>query len=178
MNNLKINMVVLSVLLLGACSNYSNLSKNLIKNGTFILKGGVKNKKVWKTDLHFNRVSWYHELTLFFDLLHTKLESNSPFNSWLSSSEKEIIEDCTDHLITLSYALDSQKISHKDLVNQLSDHGYKEFILPTFFRNLRLHPDFDQVSFNLYKIHGFCRKGPKKGELFLNFPGFEENIIK
>lgn len=177
---IRICLIFCFFLILNGCANYSNLSKNMVKEGTFNLRGGVQGEKKWEESHVFDRMSWYQELTLYFDIIYSQIEANSPFYNWFSESERRRTRKCQELFVVISYSLDSNKISSKDFMEQLSQQGYKEISLTNFEKNLRLHPDYGELSFNLYKIHGFCKKAKKgkktKGANLL-FPGYHTQNI-
>lgn len=155
-------------LLFIACAN---LSKNSIKEGDFSIKRGVYKNQSWDESLNFDRVSWYHELSLNFDLLITKVDSTSPFLNWLSPSEKALFNECKDHFLALTYHLDSDRISKRMFYSQMNEQGYKDYLIPNFARALKLHPDFEFLSLQLYQVSLLCNKD-KAGELEVTFPSF------
>lgn len=165
----RIRLLFCFLLLFSGCST---LSKNMVKSGKVNLNGGVKGQKTWHDTLEFNRLSWFQELTMYFDLLYTKVDSNNPFSHWFSTSERRMANSCKELYLVVSYSLDSKKISRNEFVQQMSKQGYKEIALPHFEQNLRLHPDYAQLSFGLYKFHGFCLKTQRSKEPFLIFPGY------
>ena len=95
------------LLILTACA--SNLSKNFIKEGSHIIKGGFSKNVKWDEKLEFKRYSWFHELTMMFDLMLVDLDENSPFYNWLSDDEKADIAQCNRFQIILLYNLDDKK---------------------------------------------------------------------
>ncbi len=153
----------------------SNLSKNTIKRGDFAIKRGVYKSETWSDSLNFERISWFHELSLNFDLLVTKLDEKSPFMKWFSPSERELFNSCRDHYLVMTYHLDSDRISKRMFYTQMNDQGYKDFLVPNFERAIKLHPDFEFLSLQLYKLTLLCNK-IGQGELEVTFPSF--NTVK
>jgi hypothetical protein len=164
-------------LILNGCANYSNLSKNMVKSGEFNLRGGVQGEKKWEESHIFDRLSWYQELTLYFDLIYTQIGPKSPFYNWFSKSEIRITRKCQELFVVISYSLDSKKISRQNFIEKVRQQGYEEISLPNFEKNLRLHPDYNELSFNLYKIHGFCNKTKKAKRANLVFSGYHTQRI-
>ncbi len=160
-----------------SCSNYSNLSENLVKRGEFLLKGYVSEKGNVSETLSFNRLSWYQELTLISDVIYAHVPRESAFQNWFSESEKDLISQCDDFFVYLSYFLDSNKISHGDFRSQLNSQGYEELALPQFSQYFRMHPDYEKDSFHLYKIHGACKSGSRTKQLSLSYPGFHSQDL-
>ncbi len=164
---------LLILLLLYSCSN---LSKNLVKEGEFSIKSGVHHNLKWDENLEFSRYSWYHELTLLFDVMVTSVDEKSPFFNWFSTSEKVQMEQCDDVMIVVSYALDSKKISRRMLSNEIEKFGYEEILIPTFAKSFNLHPDHEKQSLQLYKTTAFCHKGEadKRERVSVRFPSYKE----
>jgi len=163
------------ITLLALCS-CSNLSKNLVKEGEFSVKSGVHHNLKWNENLEFNRYSWYHELTLLFDVMVTSLDEQSPFFNWFSTEEKIMMEKCDDVMIVMTYALDSKKISRRMLLNEIEKFGYEEVLIPTFSKALKLHPDHEKQSLQLYKTTALCHKGEsdKREKVSIRFPSYPE----
>lgn len=166
-------LIIVSVVcfLLVACST---LSKNYVKNGSFVLDGGTNGEKSWNTSLEFKRLSWYQELTLSFDVMYARVGGSDPFYNWFSESEKEMVGECLDFYVTLLYAMDDSKIAAKHYIAQMDSYGYKKVLLPTFSSYVKNHPGFEMNSLKLYKILGFCRKEKIAKDLNIRFPNFED----
>lgn len=101
-----------------------------------------------------------------------RVEQDSPFRKWFSKDEMGYLEKCNDFFITLNYSHDSKKISVNEVVSQIEQQGYKSISIPYFERHLRLHPDFEKESLQLYKIYGNCLEGSKDSNISIDFPGF------
>lgn len=173
----KRQLLILMVLIFGACAN---LSKNQIITEEFDLRGGKYANQQWDDSLTFERTSWYAELTLVYDLLITKLTPQSPFWQWLSNTEKETINSCKEHYVTVAYAQDSKKVSHSALKVSALEAGYRSFALPQLSNYLQLHPDFAKNSFHLYTVFGLCLEPEraKRENILLQFPNFKEVVLK
>ena len=149
----------------------SNLTKNIIKQDSRYLRGGVFEKMKWDDSLKFERTSWFHELTLVFDSMLAPIDDQSPFYKWLSKSEKDSLDRCQRSYISVSYAYDSKKISQLMYRDILKKQGLKEVAIPQFKGAFALHQDNEKLSLQLYKIKAFCYDGPKK-KLTISFPSF------
>lgn len=167
----------ISFIVLVACLSCSNLSKNLVSEGSFLLEGGVYKDKKWNDNLVFKRVSWYQELTLLYDVIMARVDESSPFYLWFSEHEKRTITECDDFYVSLNYALDPDKISQGMFRAEMEKAGYDEFLLPRFASYLKLHPDFERLALKLYSIYGYCRHKESKGEIKIHFPGFEDKTL-
>lgn len=167
----------ISMFILSACSS-SNLSKNIVQDSTILVKNGTFADKVWKEDLVFQRTSWYHELTLQFDLMMASVSAQSSFNFWFSKEELEQIVKCADARVVMSYSLDTKDIPFSTLNDQLEKSGYTRFDVPEFKKQLLQHPDAVQFGFRLYKVFAICKKSEDHKPLIINFPGYSEKIIK
>ncbi len=171
---LKIISGFVFILFLFSCSS---MSKNIVQHGNYTLNGGVAQNKTWTKGLTFKRVSWYHELFLAFDLNIINKKDLGEFKNWLSPDEREMVEGCHDFNITLSYSGDSKKISHTMFINSMRELGFQSVSVPTFYANLKMHPDFTKNSLTLYRVHGFCSKTENSDELKISFPGFNVEKI-
>jgi hypothetical protein len=158
-----------------SCS--SNLSKNLVQDGNLILRNGTFADKSWKEDLIFQRISWYHELTMQFDLMMAHITPQSSFNFWFSKVELDRMTDCYDSRIVMAYSLDTKDIPHSSLYEQFEKSGFSRFELPEFKKNLFQHPDSQINGFRLYHIFGICKKSKDTNPKHLNFPGYLEKVI-
>lgn len=166
--------VALLTLCLTGCSN---LSKNNVKEGTFLIKNGKVQDKLWKENLSFKRLSWLHELTMQFDLMIADLPPQSGFNFWLSKGEQEQISKCSHFKIILAYTMDSKIIPHSYFNEQLSAAGYKRIELIEFKKHLLQHPDSEMSSLRQYRLIGACQSDIVGKPLKLNFPGYQEVTI-
>ena len=162
---------LLSLIIFVSCTN---LTKNMVKLGEFSIRSGNYKKTTWDESLDFKRISWFHELTLLYDAIYVSLDEQSKFNNWFSLEEERRLKNCGEKLVTLTYSLDSERISHQMFYSQLRNLGYEQFVVPDFTRALKMHPDFEQLSLTLYKINIFCRKEKYAGEIPINFPSFQE----
>lgn len=170
-------LAIFTLLFLTSCA--SNLSKNFIKEGSQSIRGGYSKNVKWDTRLEFKRYSWFHELTMMFDLMITDLDENSPFYNWLSEDEKADVAQCNRFQVALIYSLDDRRISKKDFLIQLEEQGHEQLLLSHFTSNFKLHPDLESMSLQLYDIYGFCKKGiDSKSEISVLFPSFSNLMIK
>lgn len=172
---MKKNLSLLVMLMLFGCSN---LSKNIVDEGTFYLSNGTLADKTWNEDLSFQRYSWYHELTMQFDLMVTKVSAQSGFNFWFSKDELASMNNCKDARLVLAYSLDTKIIPYSMLYDHFDRSGYARIELPEFKRQLLQHPDSTMNSLRLYHVLGFCKKNLTSNQLVINFPGYSEKIIK
>jgi hypothetical protein len=171
LKDMKNNILLLLVFSLSIFS-CSNLSKNLVKKGTLVFHSGKAQDRVWDDDLNFYRLSWFKELTLYFDVLYVKLDQSSPFTNWLSATEKDFLVKCKEPWIILTYAHDSDLISPSMFFEQIERKGFTKYVLNDFSRSLKMHPDYEKMSLVLHKVHGLCGEGNFLSNE-VNFPGFE-----
>jgi hypothetical protein len=155
----------------------SNLSKNTIQQGELPIRNGVFQNQEWKEDLILNRYSWYHELTLQFEVLIGKIPEQSGFNFWLSKDELSEISKCQNFYLMLAYSHDTKNIPYSALNDQLDKSGFKKMELMEFKRNLWQHPDANMNSLRLYQVFGVCKKDNLK-PFRISFPGFSEIEVK
>lgn len=156
----------------------SNLSKNTVDEGRFLLRNGTFADKVWKEDLIFQRNSWYHELTLSFDLMTAHVPPQSSFNFWFSKDELDSIVKCSDFRVVLAYSMDTKEIPYSSLYAQLEGAGYTRFDLLEFKKHIMAHPDAQLNGLRLYHIFGICKKEKDLKPLIINFPGYSEKLLK
>lgn len=173
---MRVNHLLTLILLLLSVS-CSNLSKNSVQVANMPLRNGTFNDKVWKEDLDFKRVSWYHELTLQFDVLFANISPQSSFNFWFSKEELDQMASCFDSKVVLAYSLDTKEIPYSTLYDQLEKSGYSRFDLMSFKKHLLAHPDSQINGFRLYHIFGICKKEDDHKSLIINFPGYSEKSV-
>lgn len=171
---MKIALTLLFLILFSSCSN---LSKNSVGDGTFIVRNGTAGDKVWNESLVLKRVSWYHELTLQFDLMIGNINPQSGFNFWFSKEELADVMKCSDFRIVMAYSLDTKIIPYSYLNEQLEYAGFKKIDLISFKKHILQHPDSEMQSLRLYQIYGACRDGQNLKPLIFNFPGYSEKVI-
>jgi hypothetical protein len=171
------NKFILITFLAALLTSCANLSKNTVKEGDYIVRNGTAGTNIWKENLVFTRVSWYHELTLQFDLMMAPIAPQSSFNFWFSKEELEAAGKCGDFRIVLAYSADTKIIPYSYLNEQLDLAGFKKLDLNAFKRNFMQHPDSEMNSLRLYQLYGVCRSGSEHRPLIFNFPGFTEKTV-
>lgn len=151
----------------------------MITDSENILRGGTNGKILWEDHLVFKRKSWFRELTLYYDLWYAKVESASPFYTWLSESEQRSLSKCRESYWVLAYALDNDKISHTMFREMLKKQGMEEVVLTQVEGHVRVHPDFDGKSLNVYKFMAYCdKKLVRSVPVQLNVPGFLDTPLQ
>lgn len=170
-----VSILTLSALL--ALTSCANLSKNTVKEGDFIVRNGTAGDKTWKENLTLKRVSWYHELTMEFDLIIGSIAPQSGFNFWFGAEELGDAQKCPDFKVLMAYSLDTKILPYSLLNEQLELAGYKKIDLMAFKKNFLQHPDSEMNSLRLYQVYGICRSTKDTKPLILNFPGFSEKVI-
>lgn len=163
------------VLSMTSCA--SNLSKNIVQEAKFVIRNGTFTDKIWREDLVFQRNTWYHELTMQFDLMLANVAPQSAFNFWFSKDELDLMVNCQDSRVVLAYTLDTKDIPYSSLYEQIEKAGYTRFDIPVFKKNVLQHPDAQQNAFRLYHIFGICKKVKDSKPLIINFPGYLEKSI-
>lgn len=168
MNNFKI-LLLLLIFLLNGCSN---LAKNSTSMSEFYLSNGVFAEKNWKEDLIFKKISWFHELTLVFEILDTPYNPQSSFNYWLSVDELNFLNGCKNSEIQLVYSLDTNMIPYSKYFENLEKEGHKRFVLNNFKSHLLSHPDAISNDLRLFQVIGVCKVDQKS--IHINIPGYTE----
>lgn len=163
------------VLFICSCSN---LSKNIVEDGNFYLNNGTFADKKWNESLRFDRYSWYHEMTLQFDLMITSIPPQSGFNFWFSKDELAELNSCQESRVIFIYSLDTKVISYNNLYDQFEKYGFKKVELFEFKKQLRQHPDANMNALKLYNVMGLCRKKSNTNQIVINFPGYSEKLLK
>lgn len=170
------SLLMFVILIAGGCAAYK--THNQTTTGMVTLRGGVYKDESWTKPLKFKRMSWYHGVTLYFDVAIWKANLDSPFAKWFSASEKEFFTKCENLLVTVAYSADPSKISHVNFREQMKLNGYDDVILNTFAASLRSHPSAaDWRLAQNYKIVGYCKRSPTRienGKLIINFPSFAQ----
>jgi hypothetical protein len=154
-----------------------SLTKNTTKEGKLLLRGGVFQGQTWEDRLSFKRHSWFKELTLVFDLMMVRIDRHGPYYNWFSSGEKQVLSECDDAFVAVTYAQDQKKIGQGMFYDQMSEAGYSRFSLATFSRHLTMHPDYEALSLQLYTVEGMCRKEASDRPRQIRFPGFKEIFL-
>ena len=170
-------LVIWVTILLSVFSCSSNLSKNLVTDGNLVLRNGTYTDKRWREDLIFKRSSWYHELTLQFDVMLAYVSPQSAFNFWFSKNELDSMLSCSDSRVVMAYSLDTKDIPYSSLYEQIERAGYTRVDLNEFKKQLLQHPDAQLNGFRLYHIFGICKKHKDAKSLNINFPGYLEKLI-
>lgn len=171
-----LTMLLFATQLATSCGS---LSQNFIKTGKLKLNGGMQEKAKWTDSIIFNRYSWFHELTLMYEVMIADYNLKSPFSNWFSRSQKISISECSSFKILMVYTLDSGKISKRTVMSSLEREGYKQISISDFKDSLQLHPDVENLSLQLYDIYGYCKKSTSlSSPIAVNVPSYPEVLIK
>jgi hypothetical protein len=174
-----LTLFVSLILITQLATSCGSLSQNFIKTGKLKLNGGMQEKAKWNDSIIFDRYSWFHELTLIYEVMIADYKLKSPFSNWFSRSQKISISECNSFKILMIYTLNSAKISKRAAMSSLEREGYKQIAISDFKDSLRLHPDVENLSLQLYDIYGYCKKSPRLGSpIAINVPSYPEVLIK
>ncbi|MEE3079197.1 MAG: hypothetical protein VX341_07675 [Bdellovibrionota bacterium] len=165
-------VVVTLIFLLASCSN---LTKNLVKDGDFVIKSGRANGLEWSESLKLQRVSWYSQFTLLYDVIYGELPRDSKFQKWFSAEEIRKTAKCKRKVVALRYAAD-KRITHQMFNTAARKSGYGKMTVPDFEKSMRSHPDFTQYLLSSYAIDLFC--GDEiDSKISVSYPNFEEKKL-
>jgi len=173
------SFILLFVLLITGCASYK--SYNQTTTGRVAFRGGVYKKETWDETLFAKRMSWYHGVTLYYDVILWKADLSSSFSKWFSPAEKEFFSKCENLIVTAGYSADPTKISHVNFREQMKLNGYDDVVINNFAAYLRGHPSSNDWRLQNYKIFGYCKRAPTRmntQNLAINFPGFNQLEIK
>jgi hypothetical protein len=171
---MKIAVFLLMALLVGCASHDSY---NQRTSGKVVFRGGVYKKKGWNDPLEFKRMSWYHGMTLYYDVILWKADPESPFAVWFSPAEKEFFTRCESLIVTAGYSADPTKISHVNFREQMKLNGYDDVVINSFANYLKAHPSAQDWRLQNYKVMGYCKRSPTRlntSNLAINFPSFRQ----
>lgn len=171
--------LLIVLLAVSSCAAYK--THNQTKKGSVILRGGVYEDESWDKALKLKRVSWYHGVSLYYDLLLWRANLDSPFAKWFSPQEKEFFTKCEDFIVTAAYSADPAKISHINAREQMKLNGYDDVVLNNFSNYLKSHPSANDWRLQNYKVIGFCKRAPSRhgtDDLIINFPSFKQVEIE
>ena len=155
----------------------SNKSYNQTTTGRITFFGGSFKKETWDEGLKMRRMSWYHGMTLYYDVILWKADEESPFSRWFSVSEREFFTRCESLLVTAGYSADPSIISHVNFREQMKLNGYDDVVINNFASYLKSHPSAPDWRLQNYKIMGYCKRSPTRmstQKLAINFPSFEQ----
>jgi len=172
-------LISLLFLVLSGCAAYK--SYNQTTEGLVILRGGVFGNETWDDSLEFERLSWYHGMSLYYDTLIYSPDKNSPFFKWFSDTEKEYLSKCRHFVVTAGYSADPTKISHVSFREQMKLNGYDDVVVNNFASFLKTHPSSSDWRLQNYKILGFCQRSPStydSDKLIIHFPSFKEAYLE
>jgi hypothetical protein len=170
--------LLLAFLIIG-CSAVSKTRKdNQIQQGSVRFFGGVAKNDKWNDVLEFQRVSWYQNLNLFYDVLAVELNASSPFYKWLSNKESKEISQCAKFVVTLLYSTLPVKITHADFYAQVEAQGWKKIYIEEFSKSISSHPTYSDWRLQNYKTIGFCHNSMNVEHFELSFPSFNSVQVK
>lgn len=149
------------------------MSQTYIEQGEFQLKGGQSGEKNWDSSVQLNHVSWFQELTLIFDVYYLETKKLNDFTTWFSDFENELISSCSTSYIALVYDLIDTRYSKKEFYQHLREQGFEVLEIPRFKSHIALHPDYEELSFNLYDAKLLCNKSTGKNAAKVILPSFQ-----
>lgn len=172
-------MLILMLLMTGGCAVYKSYNKT--SDNTVVFTGGSFKNETWDEFLKLKQVSWYHGMSLYYDMLLWKADLDSNFSKWFSPQEKEFFIKCEKFLVAVQYSADPSKISHVLAREQMHLNGYDDVVINHFASYLKAHPSSVEWKLENYKVVGYCKRAPSlvgKEQVVINFPGFLEVDIK
>ncbi len=167
---------ILALSLLAILISCGNMTKNFVKEGDALIKGGTAGAEPWSDALVFQRLSWYSELNLMYDVFLTKMDKNSPFWQWYSESEVRRLNKCKNVYVSITFSLDSDRISQQMFYNQILSDSLSEVITNDFDLALSNHPDYNKFFLSLYKIKTLCSTR-EIGDIAIKFPNFRTRVL-
>lgn len=168
-------MKYLLLLLLFSCSS---MTQTYVKQGEFELKGGQRGDKKWESSINLKHVSWFSELTMIFDVYYVDPEELKDFNTWFSPFEAKTVSSCKSSYLALVYDLVDNRYSKENFYQKLREQGYEVLEVPDFSAHFMLHPDFEELSFNLYELKLLCQKSKAKNIAEVTIPSFPTVNLK
>lgn len=173
---MRLSLIAVALFLfISGCAAHKNY--NQTTTGEVVYKGGVFQKKTWDDNMPMKRMSWYHGMTLYYDVIIWNADQDSPFSNWFDPAEKEFFNKCENFLVTVGYSADPTKISHVNFREQMKLNGYDDVVINTFAGFIKSHPSSIEWRFQNYKVLGFCKRSPTRmntSNLAINFPGFRQ----
>lgn len=163
-------MRVLLLFLLVSCA--SSMTQTYIQEGEFELRAGQSADKNWDSSIMLNHVSWFTELTLIFDVYYINANKVADFKSWFSKFETETVNSCKTAYVSLVYDLIDKRYTKKAFYQMLREQGFEVLEVPNFTDHFMLHPDYEELSFNLYELKLLCHKEADKKIAGVTIPSF------
>jgi hypothetical protein len=167
--------ILIIVALLFGCAAHKNY--NQTTTGRVVFTGGLYKDEIWNDHMIMKRMSWYHGMTLYYDVVLWKTSPESPFSKWFSPTEREYFSKCEHLIVTAGYSADPTKISHVNFREQMKLNGYDDVVISTFGNYIKSHPSSIEWRFQNYKVLGFCKRSPTRmntSKLAINFPSFRQ----
>ncbi len=133
--------------------------------------------ETWDEKLEYERVSWYSQSHLDFDVFLAEIKKDSKFTQWFSGSEKQYLGECDKLYISISTSNFGRVITDGMYMSQVGKNNFKEIITPHFLEHVKLHPDYISWNLNMYKPRLLCG-GQTADIITIDFPSFETIKIK
>ncbi len=166
---------ILFVFLFVACA--TNSSRRPVHNTQVKLSGGTYQDKEWEDELIFNRTSWFKDATMTHEILLSKLDSHSPFKSWLGSEEGSL-DKCSIFYIALVYSDINAKHNNGFIINQLESNGLKEISILDFSHHVKAHQNTQDWNLSKHKVVGLCHSKVVEKGIKVEIPGFKTQVLK
>lgn len=166
----------LNLILIALLFSCGNMTKNFVKKGDAYIKGGTAGGEPWRDSLKFQRISWYSDLNLMYDVFLAKIDQDSKFWKWFSESESRRLQKCHAVYIMIDFSLDSDRISHSMFYNQILSDDLTDIVTNDFDLALTNHPDYNKFFLALYKTKTLCASRDI-GDLEISFPNYRTRIL-
>ena len=157
-----------------SCASYK--SRNQIYTSDIDFRGGVSGDQVWEDSLVFERISWFYDATVKYEILLSKLDQSSPFASWLGADRLNLTT-CENFYIGILYTDINAQHGTSFLVSQLSKSGLTEHSVLAFSYNIKAHQNFKDWKLDRHKILGFCSKSKSEDGIQVTIPGYQTHKI-
>jgi hypothetical protein len=142
------------------------------------VKDGVSGSDHWKEDLIFYRMSWFHDVTLFYEVNTASFSPKSAYVAWFSPDEqKKIVSKCKQILLLVDYFYESRHVNAVYLKDELKQMGMEELSSPIFDKNLINNDDFSPLASRSYKNTVFCNPIKPLKFIELTVPGFMQSKV-
>lgn len=163
-------IVFFSFLVLVGCA--VNQTRHKIYGQEISFRSGVFEDKSWDDSLSMNRVSWYQDANVSYEILLGKLDQNSPFANWLGADRLKLAT-CADFYIGAIYTGINAVYGSSYLLNELKKSGLEEISILDFSLQLKSHQNFKDWKLGRHHIYGFCAKNKNHPAVIVNIPGFK-----
>ena len=162
------------IFFLSSCAAF--LDRNATIDSDIVFSGGSYGNKIWNDSLTFDRLSWYKEINMIYDISIAELKFDSPFRKWLGEETLRAAK-CDRLFIGLIYTKNGAPVSTANFIQQFRNSDIEDIVLTDFQREFESHAGYRDWRLSRHKLVGLCARSNSRFPVVVKVPGFTDQKI-